>query len=141
MSRRFDSPADAEAAFYQAFRDLDLVAMEAVWDDELEPLCIHPAGVMMRGKASILQSWAEIFGRARPPVIEVHSGALTTTGDLVIHLVEELIRPGDRPKCESTRLLSTNIFRRGRDGWRLLVHHASLPLVEGRSTPHQPLLH
>ncbi len=47
-------------------------------------------------------------------------------------LVEERIRPRGEPASAATRVLATNLYQRERGSWRLVAHHASLPLVKAR---------
>jgi len=128
MNTRFATPDEVEAAFYHAFEVLDPHLMEQVWDDDPQAVCIHPGGDLLSGKTAILQSWLEIFGAAQPPIL-VHR-TLQQTGDdaLVVRLVEELIRPGGS-HSPPARVLASNLYRRGHDGWRLFGHHASLPVM------------
>ena len=43
------SPEDAEAQFYDALRDGDLERVMAVWADDDEIVCVHPAGARVVG--------------------------------------------------------------------------------------------
>lgn len=122
-------PRQAEAAFYAAFGARDLTAMIAIWSDSPQALCIHPGGPPLHGPEAILQSWTEILGNAAPPEVRYTELQQVLSGDLAIHVVEERIRPGRSPDAP-TRVIATNVYRREPDArWRLLVHHASLPLM------------
>ena len=124
-----------ESAFYAAFADRDVKAMRRVWADDARALCIHPGGSLLRGTAAILQSWAEILSGAAPPEIRHHEIQRLAAGDLAVHTVEELIRPAHSGQAP-TRVIATNIYVRTTSGWRLLAHHASLPLVtQGKRDP------
>ncbi len=129
LSSGFSNPGQAEAAFYHAFLKLDAVLMERVWSDGPETVCVHPGGDLLWGKAAVLQSWAEIFASAQRPSLRYQALQTTSAGDIVIHLVEETIRPGTSPDTAASRVLATNIYRRGTDGWRMTTHHASLPVM------------
>jgi hypothetical protein len=129
MALRFATPEQAEASFYRAFESLDLALMEQVWSDDPETACVHPGGDLLLGKAAVLQSWKEILTAADRPSIVFRTLQVVATGELAVHLVEEMIRPSSRPGTEATRVIATNTYRRGRDGWRLLGHHASLPMT------------
>jgi ketosteroid isomerase-like protein len=126
-----NDPRHAEAAFYAAFGRRDLAAMTAIWSDSPQALCIHPGGPPLHGPEAILQSWTEILGNAAPPEVRYRELQQLLSGDLAIHIVEELIRPAGSSDA-ATRVIATNVYQRAADdGWRLLVHHASLPLMRG----------
>lgn len=126
---------DAEAAFYTAFATIDLAAMEAVWLDSAEIVCVHPGGGLLRGRVEVMQSWAEILTGAAPPSIECRLIQRLSAGDQEVHIVEELIRAGGDSAAVPNRVIATNAYQRGADGWRMLLHHASLPLMVKRREP------
>lgn len=132
----FDTATNAESAFYRSFQDLDLPLMEQVWSEAPAIFCVHPGGGLLQGKPMVMQSWRDIFTGAKRPSMVHHVLQTVTHGELAIHLVEELIRPSGNPDSEPTRVLSTNIYRQDNDGWHMLSHHASLPLMPsaGKST-------
>ena len=130
----FETPEAAEAAFYWAFSSIDLDLMTAVWADGETTMCIHPGSSLLRGKTAVVQSWAEIFSGSEPPLIECLFVDGFATEDLVVRLVEETIRPRDKPLKAASRILATNIYLRDGGSWRLVEHHASLPLVERGTT-------
>jgi hypothetical protein len=135
MPDSFTTPQAAEAAFYQAFADTDLGAMARVWDDGDEARCIHPGGDVLMGAAAVLDSWRQIFAGAAAPRVEHELLHRTSTGSLSIHLVEERIGPGGSNAPRLTRVLATNVYRQSAAGWRMLLHHATLPLIEESSQP------
>jgi len=126
----FDDPEAAEAAFYAAFKTLDHSLMERVWSSQVEPLCVHPGGGLLQGRDAVIQSWMEIFSGAEPPRIEHKPIRRFESGDLAVHLVEELIQPNSRSTGPPNRVLATNIYVRESGAWRMAEHHASLPLVD-----------
>lgn len=132
MSVRFVTPEEVEAAFYRAFQELDQTLMTQVWSDDPDTVCVHPGGDLLRGNSSVIQSWIEVFSGARCPTLVYRAIQETADGTLAVHLVEEMIRPGGQQNAEASRVLATNVYRRGRNGWRMLVHHASLPVVRSR---------
>lgn len=125
-----------EQAFYQAFEHCSLEEMRAIWLDHDSAACVHPGGPLLRGTARILSSWESIFAGASPPKIRHHEIQRIVTGDLAIHTVEELITPnGD--DSDPTRIIATNVYQRTEAGWRMLTHHASLPMVPGPPEPEE----
>lgn len=128
----FASPDAAEAAFYAAFAATDVTAMARVWLDE-DPVCVHPGGVFRLGKDAVMQSWAEILRGARRPSIEYRLISRIPGAELQIHLVEERIQPSGDETVPPSMVIATNVYALGPGGWRLRVHHSSLPLVPARS--------
>ena len=56
----FQTPDEAEAAFYKAFEQGDLEAMMAVWMDG-EIVCIHPMGTLLTGTQAVRTGWQQLF--------------------------------------------------------------------------------
>lgn len=135
------TPDSAEAAFYAAFAATDLRAMGRVWEDGADVACIHPGGQLLQGKLAVMQSWADILSGVSPPRIDYRPLNRISAPDLEIHLVEESIRAGADPGAAPSRVIATNVYARGASGWRLRLHHASLPLMTrpGTSGPAQKL--
>ncbi len=57
----FPTPADAEAAFYDAIERADLEALMSVWAEDDEIVCIHPGGPRLIGYAAVRETWRRIF--------------------------------------------------------------------------------
>jgi ketosteroid isomerase-like protein len=128
-----DTPESAESAFYAAFEARDLEAMMAVWAADAAIACIHPLAAPLTGRAAVASGWRSIFeaaGQFRVRVERVHEIRMS---DLVIRVVHEYLSIGQETEPRPP-ILSTNVYRRQTDGWRLVLHHAS-PLQVG-GTPH-----
>lgn len=131
------SHADAdsiEAAFYRAFEYCDINAMTQVWHDHPQATCIHPGGPLLQGARAVLDSWGQIFSQARPPQVHYRLLQRLECDGLSIHTVEEAIRPSDNDG-EPTKLIATNIYRETDAGWRMVAHHACLPMMRQRTAP------
>jgi hypothetical protein len=137
MSKHSDSD-NAEGAFYRAFELCDLHAMQQTWEPSDTVSCIHPGGPLLQGYIDVLQSWGEIFSQSQPPEIRYRVVARLVEEGLAVHTVEEAIRPNGSSE-EPTLLIATNLYRRGTDGWRMVAHHACLPLVEPRQAASGPM--
>ena len=137
----YESPEAAEAAFYDAFERRDLDAMARVWDHEAEVSCIHPGGPRLDGIDAVLESWHAIFEGGERLRLE-RAGIVPTAGsDVAVHCLYEVIRFGDRFEQQGT-VVATNVYRRTRHGWRMVIHHAS-PDPNGivRSVPQRESMH
>jgi len=141
VKRGFNSAEEAESAFYHAFETLDLELMERVWGPTDEIACVHPGGDLLQGQVAVMQSWREIFTSAARPSITFRLVRAQEEGGTAVHLVEEMIRPGGPRDAKASRVLASNVYHQGPDGWHLRQHHASLPLMRRRGSPGGPKLH
>ncbi len=98
----FPTAQDAENAFYEALERADLEAMMAVWSEDEEIVCVHPAGQRLAGQEQVVVSGMMVA------VHSVHE-SITVTG-------EARARPP---------MVATNVYLRTPAGWRMAVHHAS----------------
>src|SRR3546814_2090550 len=64
-----DAVLFANEAFYRAFVDRDLAAMEAVWSREAQVSCIHPGWAPLFGRDEVMTSWAAIVSAPGAPDI------------------------------------------------------------------------
>ena len=123
----------ANRAFYRAFADGDLDAMQAVWSHGAHVRCVHPGWTMIEGWERVRESWARIL--AGPD------------GDLDITIDEVQVRASDDVAWVAcierlsngafdTALIATNVFERDERGaWLLVQHHASPILRDGSNEP------
>ena len=118
----FETPEQAEVAFYQALADGDPAAMTSLWEESDAVACIHPVGPRLSGHTQVTVSWEHILEgggmRLRQRRLSVYADA-----QLAVHTVlEELLRSDGEGMVE---VLATNVYRRGPHGWRMVLHHAS----------------
>ena len=131
--------ADTETAFYNAFRELDLEKMKAVWLDSTTSSCIHPGSGLLIGFEKVLASWAGIFSNSQVPKVEHRLVQASTDAHLAVHTVEENVTSGSGAR--SALILATNVYSRVDGRWYMIAHHASLPLVEPQQEKDPPPLH
>jgi ketosteroid isomerase-like protein len=128
----FSSPEAAEAAFYRAIQNNDLDTMMAIWAEDENISCVHPAGRRLDGQAAVSQSWQQIF--AHSPGMEFRLTDITHNYDknLAVHVLHEHIRLGKDSNFQPP-VIATNIYRLTGNGWRMVMHHAS-PTRVGKPT-------
>jgi len=129
----FSTPEAAETAFYKAFADCDLQAMDAVWA-EAEVICIHPGSTALLGREAVMRSWINILTQAEPPNLHIEVLSRTVANELAVHMVEEHITPVTGSPESTSVVLATNVYCLETNGWRLLEHHSSIP--RPRQTTH-----
>ena len=123
MSTNHPSPQDAEDAYYDAIDDRDLKAMMSVWEESDEILCLLPMLPAQQGRDAIRQCWQPFLQGEIQLDIEIKHLHWIETEEIAIHLVEERVKvPG---QAEPQSVYANNIFRKGSDGWRLLMHQNS----------------
>ncbi|RAY15483.1 DUF4440 domain-containing protein [Actinomadura craniellae] len=123
---------DLEAAneeFFAAFEGADLDRMEALWADGPDVACVHPGWAMLRGREEVMRSWALIM--ANTPYIQF---VLTDVraeifGDRGVVTCSEHILTAEEGSdvgfVAGGSLVTTNVFVRVGDEWRLCLHHGS----------------
>lgn len=121
----FASSLEAEAAFYDAFGAGDVDAMMQVWAVSFDIICIHPSGPRLEGLEPIRRSWQAIFAESMPRSFDLRGRVVIGSDEVRIHTLEENITvPGTA--FVAPPVLATNVYQRLRDGWRMIVHHASV---------------
>lgn len=120
------------AEYYAAFESADLDRMGLVWADGLEAddvVCIHPGWPLLRGRETVLRSWALIM--ANTPYIQfvLTDTQVRVSGDqAVVTCAENIITANGESDDAFTAggsVVTTNAFVRTDDGWRMWLHHGS----------------
>jgi ketosteroid isomerase-like protein len=119
----------ANAAFYAAFESADLDAMQELWLEDPETLCVHPGALPVRGTGPINRSWALIM--ANTPYIQffLTDVAVEVREGVALVTCTENVLTGDAATGPDAfgggKAVATNVFVRTTHGWRLWIHHAS----------------
>jgi ketosteroid isomerase-like protein len=132
----FESPQDAEDAFYDALEGADLEAMASVWDSSDQIACLLPMTPLLRGPA-VMEMWRSMLGSGTGVDIQIRHLAWIEGGDLALHLVEERIGAGPDGRPAPPPLYASKLYRRGPEGWRLVVHQSSPTPPPPGSMPRQ----
>ena len=120
----FTNPQEAEQAFYEAFQRADLDAMMAVWAEDDEVYCVHPAGVRLSGLDEIRESWRQIFANGANMRIQLRGVQQIRGGLLAVHTLYEYITLiGERGG--PSVVAATNVYLNVGGGWRMIAHHGS----------------
>jgi len=122
MQTIFNTPADAELAFYAALERGDLAAMKQVWSEDDSIICIHPGSGRLEGRADVIASFKQLFHDAPSMNFLIADAHCSAVGDIAIHLVREEIEIDGQL---ITIMLSTNIYQQINGSWRMTLHHAS----------------
>ena len=141
--RIFTTAQDAQNAFYEALERNDLDLMMAVWAEDEEIVCVHPAGARIAGQEQVRESWRRIFASGQRLRVKI-AQQVTMSGMMVeVHSVHEVISVIGEEAARAP-MVATNVYLRTAAGWRMVVHHASpAPATAAEEAPADPpkLLH
>ena len=113
----------ANAAFYRAFQDRDLAAMDALWSQGDQVACIHPGWQALHGRDEVMASWRSILDSPDAPEIACSRASVVAAGEMAFVICVESLQGGT--------LAATNVFVRESGEWRI-VHHQAGPIAHGR---------
>lgn len=119
----------ANEAFYRAFADRDVQAMEAVWSESAPCACVHPGWGPLSGREEVLESWAAIIANPESPDIRCHNAvAHIYDGTAFVICYEEIA---------GQYLVATNVFVREGSLWKMVHHQAGPTATEPEKDEHQ----
>jgi len=107
---------DANEAFYDAFADGDLDALDALWAERASVACIHPGWDALYGREEVMASWRAILSGERAPEVVCLDPTVHLYGDTAVVICGEAI--------DEHFLIATNVFVREDGEWRLCHHQA-----------------
>jgi uncharacterized protein (TIGR02246 family) len=124
MSETFVTPQDVEDAFYDAIDERDLKAMLEVWEDSEEVACLLPMQPLARGRGALRNAWEPLLRGDFSVELEVLHIHWLELGDLAIHYVQEKAKVAGQNQPQPP-VYATNLYRKGTDGWRMILHQNS----------------
>lgn len=129
----FLTAEEAELAFYSAFEAGDIELMNSLMADD-NVSCIHPNALPIIGRIAVLDSWQKILSSLAEPAFYPEVLHRIVEGDEVgntaIHLVAERIAANHQMDTEKSLVIATNVYIKQKNGWRMVMHHSSLPPYE-----------
>lgn len=133
----FATPADAEAAFYDALERGDLEDLMAVWCTQEDVVCIHPGGSRLDGYEVVREGWRMILEQSRLRVRTSDTRAYDGLS-YAVHTLCEWVSEASRP-ADATPVFATNAYLLTDKGWRMVLHHASAaPTASLEEDDHTP---
>lgn len=132
------SPAEVEAAFYDALNRADVEALMALWADDEEVVCVHPGGPRLVGHRAIRESWTMLLehggaGHIRPSQLHETHNLMSA-----VHTVVEGVTAA---QGEPQHLVATNVYMKTPKGWRIVLHHVSVAPGAVPAEPPSQILH
>jgi len=117
--------AKANESFYSAFEGLDIKQMESVWAKDADIQCGHPGWRILRGWNPVMESWRRIFENTPAIRFMLTDVLIEMRDDLAWVTLYENLNSSLEGQNVAATILTTNIFRKGSDGWRMVHHHGS----------------
>jgi len=103
-------------AFYLAFSQKDVAAMEAIWSRTAPLVCVHPGWRRLTERNAILESWRRILQNPDQPGMDFLEPVVHDHGAVVLVTCYEVLPGG---VC-----LATNGFVYEGDRWQMVLHHS-----------------
>jgi ketosteroid isomerase-like protein len=125
MTPEHQEVANANESFYLAFESLDIARMEAVWAKDAEIQCGHPGWRILRGWGPVMQSWRRIFENTPSMKFTLTDLKIDVRGELAWVTLYENLSSSIEGQNYSAAILTTNIFQKSGEGWRMILHHGS----------------
>jgi ketosteroid isomerase-like protein len=107
----------ANRAFYRAFNDRDLEAMDTLWAPTGPVVCLHPGHPPLFERPEIMASWRAILAHPNSPKVRCTDEWATGRPSIAIVVCRETLAEG--------QLMATNTFVRQGDGWKMIGHHSA----------------
>jgi ketosteroid isomerase-like protein len=113
----------ANRAFYRAFAERDVEAMDQIWAPSGALVCLHPGQPPLHARTEIMASWRGILRHPESPKVRCVGEWVAGRPGLAIVVCREILANG--------QLMATNSFTRLRDGWHMIGHHSGpVPSIE-----------
>jgi hypothetical protein len=106
----------ANEAFYLAFAQKDLAAMDNLWARAHPVVCVHPGWPAITDRAEIMDTWQGILGNREQPGIDFYNAEAYAIADTVVVTCYEALPNGI---C-----VASNGFVLEGGEIRLFLHHA-----------------
>lgn len=133
------SPEECEQAFYEALDAGDSEAVNELWLEDDDVICIHPGGPRLTGHDAVKSSWTSILSHGPLQVRCTLVKSLETPTVALHNVIEEVVvdqrrlgsssstalAAGERVAQQVVRVHATNVYVKTPAGWKMVLHHAS----------------
>jgi len=125
MAEEIEEIARANQNFYRAFETLKIEEMEKVWARDAEVQCGHPGWRILRGWGPVMESWRRIFENTPSMKFTLTDVKIEVSGNLAWVTLYENLNSSVEGQSYSVAVLTTNMFHKTTEGWRMILHHGS----------------
>jgi ketosteroid isomerase-like protein len=140
MTEEEQNVAQANESFYRAFESLNIQQMKSVWAKDAEIQCGHPGWRILRGWKPVMESWRRIFENTPQIRFMLTDLTVEVRGDLAWVTLYENLNSSVEGQNVAATILTTNIFRKSAEGWRMIHHHGS-SVAQPPSADETPTVH
>ncbi|KAL5213328.1 hypothetical protein ABZP36_024175 [Zizania latifolia] len=115
----------ANARFYNAFKNGDLVAMHSTWAKGDHVYVVHPSAGKISGYDMVMQSWEMVCDADHefPLRIDLQNVDVHVRGDLGYVTCLEMVKTKGSSSWGTQ--IATNVFEKVDGKWLMCIHHAS----------------
>lgn len=106
----------ANDAFYLAFANQDMDAMDALWSNKTPVSCIHPGWDPLIDRDEVMESWQSILTNPTATHITCKSPTVRVFGEVACVICHEVLDQGF--------LVATNFFAHEDGLWKIIHHQA-----------------
>jgi ketosteroid isomerase-like protein len=117
--------AEANREFYRAFESLNIEEMEKVWAKNTDIQCGHPGWRVLRGWGPVMESWKRIFENTPSMQFTLTDVKVDVRGEIAWVTLYENLNSSIQGQDYSATILTTNMFLKTAEGWRMILHHGS----------------
>ncbi len=125
MADEIQAVVQANQAFYRAFETLKIEAMEQVWAKDADIQCGHPGWRILRGWGPVMESWKRIFANTPSMQFTLTDVNIQINGAVAWVTLYENLNSSIEGQNYSAAILTTNVFHKSAEGWRMILHHGS----------------
>ncbi len=136
MDPEAEAILQANDQFYRALSLADLGAMQRLWLESADTVCVHPGWRPVFGWDAICESWRAIFANQGPLRVWASDAQVRVFGQTAEVACLENVDTGQVTGAGLIQLRATNLFRRVGKEWKLLEHHAVA--ARGDARPLEP---
>ncbi len=121
MTQSFETPQEAEDAYYDALEEGNLEKLLGIWAGSDDICCLLPMYPMILGREGVEDAYTHLLSQGAGIELSITHLAWIEAGDVAIHQVEEQ-PPVQSESSTPPPLYATNIFRKDSSGWRMIAH-------------------
>lgn len=122
MTQTYNTPQDAEDAYYDALEEGDLQQLLSIWADTDDICCLLPMYPMVQGHSAVQDVYSHLLSQGHGVALAIKHLNWIQTDDIAIHQVEETVQNPPSGTPPAPPFYGTNIYRKDAGGWRLIVH-------------------
>ena len=118
------SAEDTEAAFYECLQQGDAERLMSLWSEDEEIACVHPGGPRLVGAVAIRAGFDAVLANGGFQITPVQVRRVDAPGCSIHHVLEK-VQAMTAEGVQTAYVLASNVYVRGAQGWRMVLHHAS----------------